>query len=125
MHLLLIMIIDVNKNVVDLRPEPGLPALTQLGDSQCWAGTYPAPWAINAVDKIRRQEHRELLRQENERLKGTKCIWLCREENLPDKHQPTLEALKATNLKVAKAWPMKESLPGVCNYLSVAGPNGP
>jgi len=65
-----------------------------------------------AVDKVRRQEHRELLRQEDERLKGTKYIWLYREENLPDKHRPTLEALKATNLKVAKAWAMKESLAG-------------
>ena len=72
-----------------------------------------------AVDKVRRQEHRELLRQEDERLKGTKYIWLYREENLPDKHRPTLEALKATNLKVAKAWAMKESLSGLWNYLSV------
>ena len=60
-----------------------------------------------AVGKVRRQENRELLRQEDERLKGTKYIWLYREENLPDKHRPTLEALKATNLKVAKAWAMR------------------
>jgi transposase len=77
-----------------------------------------------AVDKVRQQEQRELLRQEDERLKGTKYIWLYREENLPDKHQPTLEALKATNLKVAKAWAMKESLSGLRNSLSVGGPNG-
>jgi len=42
------------------------------------------------VGKVRRQENRELLRQEDERLKGTKYIWLYREENLPDKHRPTL-----------------------------------
>jgi transposase len=72
-----------------------------------------------AVDKVRRQEHRELLRQEDERLKGTKYIWLYREENLSDKHRPTLEALKATNLKVAKAWAMQESLSGLWSYLSV------
>ena len=72
-----------------------------------------------AVDKVRRQEHRDLLRQEDERLKGTKYIWLYREENLPDKHRPTLEALKNTNLKVAKAWAMKESLSGLWNYLSI------
>ncbi len=72
-----------------------------------------------AVDKVRRQENRELLRQEDERLKGTRYIWLYREENLPDKHRPTLEALKATNRKVAKAWAMKESLSGLWNYLSV------
>jgi len=31
------------------------------------------------------QDHRERLRQIDERLKGTD-IWLYREENLPDKH---------------------------------------
>ena len=72
-----------------------------------------------AVDKVRRQEHRELLRQEDECFKGTKSIWFYREEDLPDKHRPTLEALKTTNLKVAKAWAMKESLSGFWNYLSV------
>jgi len=45
--------------------------------------------------------------------KGTKYLWLYREENLPDKHRPTLEALQATNLKVAKAWARKESLSGL------------
>jgi len=67
------------------------------------------------VDKVRRQEHRELLSQEDERLEGTKYIWLYREENLPDKPD---HLLKATNLKVAKAWAMKESLSGLWNYLS-------
>ena len=43
---------------------------------------------------------------------------LYREENLPDKHRPALEALKAANLKVAKAWAMKEGLSGVWKYLS-------
>jgi len=59
----------------------------------------------HAVDKVRRQEHSELLRQEDKRLKGTKYIWLYREGNLPDKHRPTLEALKATNLKVPRPGP--------------------
>ena len=77
-----------------------------------------------AVDTVRRQEHRELLRQEDEHLKGTKYIWLYREENLPDKHRPTLEALKATNLKVTKAWAMKESGPGCGTPIVWAGPNG-
>lgn len=38
---------------------------------------------------------------------GTKRIWL-REENLPDTQRPTLEALKATNLKAARAWAVKK-----------------
>ena len=71
-----------------------------------------------AVDRVRKQEHRELTSQDDHRLKGTKFLWLYREENLPDKHRPALEALKTANLKVAKAWAMKESLNDVWKYLS-------
>jgi len=52
-----------------------------------------------AVDRVRKQEHRELTTQEDFRLKVTKFLWLYREENLPDMHRPALEALKAANLK--------------------------
>jgi transposase len=40
-----------------------------------------------AVDRVRKQEHRELMGQEDHRLRGTKYLWLYREENLPDKHR--------------------------------------
>jgi len=56
-----------------------------------------------AVDQVRKQEHRELTGQDDHRLKGTKYLWLYREANLPDKRRPALEVLKASNLKVAKA----------------------
>lgn len=58
-----------------------------------------------AVDQVLKQEHRELMEQEEHRLKGTKYLWLYRGENLPDEHRPALEALKAANLKVTKAGP--------------------
>ena len=38
-----------------------------------------------AVDRVRKQEHRELMGQEDHRLRGTKFLWLHREESLPDK----------------------------------------
>lgn len=69
-----------------------------------------------AVDKVRRQEHRELMSRNDETLKGSKYLWLYRNENVPDKHRPTLESLKKANLKVSRAWAMKESLPDVWNY---------
>ncbi|WCB47090.1 transposase [Nitratidesulfovibrio vulgaris] len=69
-------------------------------------------------DQVRKQEHRELMGQEDHRLKGTKFLWLYREESLPDKQRPPLEALKAATLKAAKAWAMKEGLNDVWKYLS-------
>ena len=43
-------------------------------------------------------------------LKRTKHVWLCSEENLPDHLRPTLEALRDSTLRVARAWAIKESL---------------
>jgi transposase len=71
-----------------------------------------------AVDKVRRQEHRELAAQNDETLKGTKYLWLYAAENIPDKRRPAFEALREANLKTAKAWAMKESLRGLWSYMS-------
>lgn len=71
-----------------------------------------------AVDKVRKQEHKALMAQGDETLKGTKYLWLFRPENLPAKHQPTFDVLKASTLKVAKAWAMRENLQSLWGYMS-------
>lgn len=68
------------------------------------------------VDKVRRQENKELLQQQDERLKGSKYLWLYRAENIPEKHQAAFKELRDSDLKVAKAWAMKESLQRVWQY---------
>lgn len=72
---------------------------------------------VKAVDKVRRQEHKALLKQGDESLKGSRNLWLFSEENLSDTKRATLDELKALNLKVAKAWAIKESLRGLWDYL--------
>ena len=71
---------------------------------------------VKAVDKVRRQEHRRLSAAGDDTLKGTKYLWLFSEENLPDKHRPNFETLKELNLKVGKAWAIKESLRELWEY---------
>lgn len=71
---------------------------------------------VKAVDKVRRQEHRRLSAAGDDTLKGTKYLRLYSEENLPYKHRPTLETLKELNLKVGRAWAIKESLRSLWNY---------
>jgi transposase len=67
-----------------------------------------------AVDRVRRREHRELRAQGDERLTGTKHVWGYGEENVPDKHRERLAALTARGmtrkLKTTRAWSIKESL---------------
>jgi transposase len=61
-----------------------------------------------AVDLVRRQENRELSKQDDHRLRGTKYMWLCNEENQHERFTDAFMELKNTNLKVARAWALKE-----------------
>lgn len=72
---------------------------------------------VDAVDKVRREEHKALSGQGDETLKGTRQLWLFNEKNLSDSRRATLKELKTLNLKVARAWAMKESLRGLWDYL--------
>lgn len=71
-----------------------------------------------AVDQVRRREHRELMAEGDETLKGTKHLWLYAERNLPDKHKPALAQLRRLNLKVGRAWALKETLGHLWRYSS-------
>ena len=61
-----------------------------------------------AVDKTRRKEHRKLLKDKDERLKGTKYSWLKGMEHLSDESLAQVESLAKAELDVAKAWYIKE-----------------
>lgn len=61
-----------------------------------------------AVDKVRRQEHRQLQEQGDERLKGTRQMWLYSLENLPQEHRRSFTSLRNQELKVSRAWAIKE-----------------
>lgn len=75
---------------------------------------------VKAVDTVRKQEHRQLTAAGDDTLKGTKYLWLFSTENLPDKHRPRFETLKEMNLKVGKAWAIKESLRELWGYSHTA-----
>ena len=64
-----------------------------------------------AVDTVRKQEHRAFLRAgEDSPLTGTKYVWLFSEEHLPAHHADTFASVQALNLKVGRAWAIKEAL---------------
>ncbi len=74
----------------------------------------------NAVDTVRKQEHRALMPDRDERLKGTKYLWLYAYENIPDKRANEFEAIKDGKLKTARAWAIKECLRDLWDYRSVS-----
>ena len=61
-----------------------------------------------AVDKVRRQEHKELLAQGDETLKGTRQLWLYNPQNFSPEQRAEFAELKDQHLKVARAWAAKE-----------------
>lgn len=63
-----------------------------------------------AVDTVRKQEHRSRKAAGDDVLTGTKYLWLYAAENLPERHRERFAALRGLNLKVGRAWAIKESL---------------
>ena len=51
-------------------------------------------------------------------LTGSKHLWLYSEENVPEKHRDHFEALRASDLKTARAWALKEVMRGFWGYRS-------
>jgi transposase len=64
----------------------------------------------DAVDAVRREEHRNLMKSKDGRLKGSRYNWLRREENIKEDRREEFEALKNSGLKTARAWAIKELL---------------
>lgn len=71
---------------------------------------------LDAVDKVRKTEHRQLSEAGKDTLKGSKYLWLWSQENIPVWRQSEFEALKAKDLKVCRAWGIKENLRHLWDY---------
>lgn len=62
----------------------------------------------DAVDKVRRVEHRALQQAEDDRLTGTKYLWLMRPRDMSPEQRALFRALQHSDLKAARAWALKE-----------------
>jgi transposase len=62
----------------------------------------------NAVDKVRREEHRVLRKEQDEQLNKTKYLWLRNPDNFTAEAWQRFEALRHSSLKTARAWAIKE-----------------
>ena len=61
-----------------------------------------------AVDKVRRQEHRVLMAEGHEDLKGSKHDWLYNQANMTPEKRRSFRALRESTLKTAHTWAIKE-----------------
>ena len=75
--------------------------------------------ANEGVDKVRKSENRELWKDGDPTLKGSKYLWLYRGENLPEKHRDRFAALQALHLRTGRAYALKEALSELWSYQSL------
>jgi transposase len=66
-----------------------------------------------AVDLVRRREHKQLKARGDDRLAGTRYDWLRHPGKMDPADRREFAALRDSNLKTAKAWALKE---GVTNH---------
>lgn len=69
-----------------------------------------------AVDQVRRAENKELRANDDERLTGSRQLWLYNENNLDQDRFNRFQDLKSQNLKTAKAWALKEQFRGFWTF---------
>jgi transposase len=61
-----------------------------------------------AMDQVRRAEHKTLMKEKDETLKGTRSLWLYHLENLSEQKRAEFNQLKDAQLKTARAWAIRE-----------------
>ena len=71
---------------------------------------------LEAVDEVRKAEHRDLRESGEQTLKDTRYLWLWSEENIPLWRREEFEALGDKDLKVCRAWTIKESVRHMWGY---------
>ncbi len=69
-----------------------------------------------AVDKVRRSEHKQLMAAGDETLKGTRQLWLYNPLNFSEEQAASFSALRDSGLKVARAWAAKELFSKLWTY---------
>jgi transposase len=75
-----------------------------------------AKYLGEAVDKVRKAENRNLVKQEDGTLKGTKYLWLTNANNWTEQQQSSFKELKDKGLKVGRAWSIKEMFSELWGY---------
>jgi transposase len=73
-------------------------------------------YVTDALDKVRHQEHKQLMKKGEEWFKGTKHLWLMNEERIPDWRKGEFDEIRKMKLKTSKAWAIKESLRQFWDY---------
>lgn len=95
--------------------QAALPAATIVFDK-----FHVAKLAGEAVDQVRRQEAKVLAADGDDRLQGTRYTWLRNPLTETGRQRREASALRASHLKTARAWALKEELMDLFRYAQPA-----
>jgi transposase len=90
------------------------------GAKVCFDRFHVAKHLGDAVNDVRKAEHRALLAEGDDRLKRTRFLWLMspeRRARMTSERRSEFDVLKASTLKVARAWALKETARGLWAYV--------
>jgi transposase len=73
---------------------------------------------VDAVDKVRKQEHKRLMQAGDTILAKSKYLWLTNPANMTDQAKERFAQLKTIELQTGRAWAIKESLRDLWSYTS-------
>jgi transposase len=82
----------------------------------CFDKFHVAQHLGDAIDKVRRQEQRGLLKEGREILKGSRFLWLQNPENMDADRWRRFSGLRQANLKTARAWAIRQEAMGLWGY---------
>ncbi len=89
----------------------------EAGEKIVFDKFHIAKHLYEAVDAVRRQEACRLRRAGDARLVGTKYLWRMRPKDMQPDQRATFRALAASDLKVARAWALKERFRQFWEYM--------
>lgn len=78
---------------------------------------HVAKHLTEAVDQVRRAEHKALTAEDDDRLKGTRQLWLFNKSNLSSAQRRRFAAIRQNGLKTARAWALKEQFRWFWRYV--------
>jgi transposase len=70
----------------------------------------------NAVDRVRKQEHKVLRSQGDDTLTRSKYLWLYNPANMPEQARERFAQIKHEHLKTGRAWALKEAFREFWDY---------
>jgi len=82
----------------------------------CFDKFHVAQHLGDAIDKVRRQEQKGLLKEGRDILKHSRFLWLRNPERMDEARWRRFSGLRNANLKTARAWAIRQEAMGLWNY---------